>query len=72
MHKHHGIANHQATALALGDLDLFRTYLQRGVEGAQKLQSKQRYQEAAEVYQKALAVWPHEQPIRSLSGVFHA
>ena len=65
------IVNHQAdAALALGNLELFGTFIQRGIEGAQALQSKQRYQEAVEVYQKALTVWPHERSLHSLSDVF--
>jgi len=62
------ITNHQAeTALVLRDQELFRSYLEKGIQGANALNSKQRRREAIEVYKKAQVVWPHESPIEKLA-----
>ena len=48
------ITNHQAaTALVLRNQELFRTYLEKGIQGANALNSKQRRREAVEVYKQA-------------------
>jgi tetratricopeptide (TPR) repeat protein len=66
------IANRQAeTALVLEDLKLFEDYIKKGIEGAQQLQSKQRHQEANEIYEQALALWPGEASLKQLQDLFH-
>jgi tetratricopeptide (TPR) repeat protein len=65
------IVIHQAaTAIALGDLDLFRTYLIEGVTGAKALGSERRYLEAFTTFEKAQLVWPNEQRVKALAELF--
>ncbi|HYU75696.1 MAG TPA: helix-turn-helix transcriptional regulator [Ktedonobacteraceae bacterium] len=65
------ITNQQAeTALALGDQELFRAYLEKGIQGANALNSKQRRREAIETYKKAQSIWPREPRIRELADLF--
>ncbi len=65
------ITNYQAaTALVLHDLDQVGMYLEHGIEGAQRLQSKQRRQEAIDVYGQALTLWPHEAKLKHLQELF--
>ena len=65
------ITNHQAeTALALRNQELFRTYLEKGIEGAKALNSKQRRREAVEVYKQARIIWPQESRIKDLADLF--
>jgi len=66
------ILNHQAaTALALRDLGLFCTLMERSIQGAKLLNSHQRRQEAIAIYKDAKNnVWPHESRVRELADVF--
>jgi tetratricopeptide (TPR) repeat protein len=65
------IVNHQATtATLLNDLDSFETYFTQGMDGARRLQSKQRQQEAVATWRRALETWPHESRLRQLSDRF--
>jgi transcriptional regulator with XRE-family HTH domain len=65
------IVNHQAAvALIQRDLEQVRTCLEKGIEGACLLHSKQRFQEAAGVYKQACAIWPHETNLKRLQDVF--
>ena len=64
------IINHQAaTAIAQGDMELFRAYLQAGVQGAKALGSDKRMQEAIANWKAARQRWPHEQHIVELADV---
>ena len=55
------IMNNQAeTALVLRNLELFRAYVSKGIEGANKLNSKQRRQEIIDAYTQAHVIWPRE------------
>ena len=66
------VVNHQAeTAVQLGNRELFHTYLEKGVDGANRLRSSQRRQEIREVYQQALERWPHESSMKKLEGILH-
>jgi DNA-binding SARP family transcriptional activator len=65
------IINRQTeTALVLEDLDLFCTYLQKGIEGAEHLGSARRRQEAASNYWQARKLWPHEKRIKEMAELF--
>lgn len=65
------ILNYQtATALIMGDLDLFCTYLQKGIEGAERLGSARRRQEAVANYWQARKLWPHEKRIKEMAELF--
>ena len=71
--NHIEIINYQAaTALIMGDLDLFCPYLKRGIEGANRLNSMRRQQEAATNYWQARKQWPHEQRIKDMAELFIA
>jgi tetratricopeptide (TPR) repeat protein len=66
------ITNRQAeTALMLQDAELFQTYWERGITGATLLHSRQRYQEAAEIYEKATTAWPDEPSVKALQERLH-
>jgi len=61
------IANHQAaTSILLRDLDAFETHIDRGIEGAAVLRSKQRQHEMLTICRRAAQVWPHERRLRAL------
>ena len=65
------VTNQQAeTALVLRDQERFRTYLEKGVQGANLLNSKQRRREAIEVYKRAQVVWAGESRIHQLADLF--
>jgi tetratricopeptide (TPR) repeat protein len=65
------ILNHQATtALVLKDVDTFCDRLEQGVDGAKRLGSEKRRQEAIEVYKDARKIWPHEIRVRELADLF--
>ncbi|HYU71627.1 MAG TPA: helix-turn-helix domain-containing protein [Ktedonobacteraceae bacterium] len=65
------ITNQQAeTALALRNQELFRTYLEKGIQGAHALNSKQRRREAVKAYKQAQIIWPHELRIKELAELF--
>jgi tetratricopeptide (TPR) repeat protein len=65
------IVNHQAaTATLLNDLDAFETHVANGIEGARRLQSKQRQHEALTVWRRALNTWPRERRLRNMSERF--
>ncbi|HVB72380.1 MAG TPA: BTAD domain-containing putative transcriptional regulator [Ktedonobacteraceae bacterium] len=67
------IINYQAaTALIMEDLDLLCPYLRRGIEGANRLNSVRRQQEAATNYWQARKQWPHEQRIKDMAELFIA
>lgn len=67
------ITNHQAaTSLVSHDLDQAITYLEKGIEGAQRLNSKRRRQEAVTIYEQALTIWPYETRLERLQDLFHA
>jgi DNA-binding SARP family transcriptional activator len=60
-----------ATAVKLGNLENFRTYLTRGVSGAKGLNSKKRLQEAIIVYKEARDnKWPQEPQVKELADLF--
>jgi DNA-binding SARP family transcriptional activator len=65
------IINYQTTtAIIMQDLDLFYPYLQKGIEGAERLGSARRRQEAASNYWQARKLWPHEKRIREMAELF--
>jgi tetratricopeptide (TPR) repeat protein len=65
------ILNHQAAAaLLLNDLDAFEAYFTDGIEGARRLQSKQRYHETLTIWQRALRTWPRERRLNAVSDRF--
>lgn len=65
------IQNLQAeTALALDDLELFVHFLTLGVQGAKRLKSTRRLQEAIDCYRTAQKQWPNEKAIQDLVDVF--
>jgi tetratricopeptide (TPR) repeat protein len=65
------IVNQQAlAAVRTGELEEFRTYLTRGVQGAEQLQSEKRLHEAKDIYREARQVWPHEVQIKGLAELF--
>jgi tetratricopeptide (TPR) repeat protein len=62
---------HQAgIAIALGDQELFRTYLIEGVTGAKTLGSEKRFLEALTTFEKAQLVWRNEQRVNELVDLF--
>ncbi len=64
---HFEIINHQArTAVLLGDLDAFETYLGRALDGVVLLGSKQRHKEMRAAWQRALARWPRERRLTAV------
>jgi len=64
------IINHQAeAALALRDQERFCTYLQKGIQGANVLNSEQRRREAIDVYKQARMVWPRESYVKELADL---
>jgi hypothetical protein len=65
------IINHQAgTAVVMGDLDCFCTYLTKGIEGAKQLGSAMRHKEATYFYWQARKQWPHETRVKELAELF--
>lgn len=69
--NHIEIVNHQAEmALALGDLESYCSYLQVGRDGALRLRSEKRYQEAYGVYLQGKYVWGKEKKFRELANLF--
>jgi tetratricopeptide (TPR) repeat protein len=63
--------NHQAeAALALGDQERFRAYMEMGVKGAKALGSEKRYNEAFDVYQQAKKLWRNEPGVKELQDLF--
>lgn len=65
------IQNLQAeTALALNDLELFVHFLTLGAQGAKRLKSARRLQEAIDCYRLARKRWPNERVIQDLVDVF--
>ena len=65
------IINYQTTtAIIMQDLDLFYPYLQKGIEGAERLGSARRREEAASNYWQARKLWPHEQRIKEMAELF--
>ena len=64
------IINNQATiAMALGEMEMFQNYLKAGAEGAKKLGSEKRKQEAVANWRAARQRWPHEAAIADLADV---
>ena len=65
------IMNYQtAAAVVMEDLDLFYVYLQKGIEGAERLGSALRRQEAVSNYWQARKLWPHEKRIKEMAELF--
>lgn len=63
--------NHLAeTAIVMDELDGFCTYLQRGIEGAKRLGSARRRQEATSNYWQARKRWPQEARVKELAELF--
>jgi len=61
------IVNHQAsTAVLLGDLDAFETYMTRGRDGASQLGSRQRLKEMRMIWDRAITRWPGDQRLKAL------
>ena len=68
---HVEILNQQAaTAVHMRDLDLFASYVQKGVTGALALQSDQRLHEALVVWRQAADAWPGERRVQALAELF--
>lgn len=60
--------NHQArTAVLQNDLDAFETYMGRGLDGVDLLQSRQRRKEAREAWERARQRWPGERRLQAVS-----
>ena len=57
-------------AVALGDQELFRTYIEMGVSGAKTLGSEKRYNETLDVYRQARRVWQNEPKVKELQDLF--
>jgi DNA-binding SARP family transcriptional activator len=65
------LMNYQTTTtIVMKDLDLFYPYLQKGIEGAERLGSARRRQEAASNYWQARKLWPHEKRIKEMAELF--
>ncbi len=63
--------NHQAeAAIALGDQERFRMYIEMGVKRAKVLGSEKRYNEAREIYRQAKLIWSNEARIKGLQELF--
>ncbi|MBV9688853.1 MAG: hypothetical protein JO202_03980 [Ktedonobacteraceae bacterium] len=64
------VLNHQAaTAIALGDREMFQTYFQVAVQGAKELGSEKRKQEAIDNWKAARLRWPDEMVIKDLADL---
>src|SRR6266568_2662724 len=62
------IVNHQArTAVLQNDLDAFETYMGRGLDGVDLLQSRQRRKEAREAWERARQRWPGDRRLQTVS-----
>ena len=57
-------------AVALGNLELGKTYLESAVTSSKALGSKLRYQESFDLYQHMQETWPAEQRVRELAELF--
>ncbi len=57
-------------AVKAGNLEAFRAYLVEGVNGAQRLGSQKRRQEAIASYRAAREKWPHESRVSELAELF--
>jgi len=65
------VLNQQSyAAIALGDLEQFKLYLEAAVPTALRLGSDLRKSEAWDVYTRALAKWPQEQQVKALANLF--
>ena len=65
------IVNCQAeAALAQRDLELASAHIQKGAEGAAKLKSEMRFNEAFSIYRQMKIIWPHEPRIKELAELF--
>lgn len=63
--------NHQAeAAIALGDQERFRMYIEMGVKRATVLGSEKRYNEARGIYRQAKLIWSNEARIKELQELF--
>jgi tetratricopeptide (TPR) repeat protein len=61
------VVNHQAdTALLLGDLDAFETFMSRGLEGVAILGSRQRLKEMKATMLRAATQWPGDLRLKAL------
>ncbi|MEO8970227.1 MAG: bacterial transcriptional activator domain-containing protein [Ktedonobacteraceae bacterium] len=58
-------------AIAQKKLELACIHLQEGIQGAIKLKSEMRFHDSVRLYQKARAIWPHEQTLGELEELFH-
>jgi hypothetical protein len=58
-------------AIAQKNLDLTCAHLQEGVQGAIRLRSEMRKQEALRLYQQANTLWPNEHAMKELEALFH-
>jgi tetratricopeptide (TPR) repeat protein len=66
------IINHRArAAVMLNDLDAFETYLNRGIDGAIRLGSRQRQKETRLALRHANARWPNEPRLATIGGRVH-
>ncbi len=64
------VLNHQAaTAIALGEMEMFQTYFQAGAQGAKALGSQKRKQEAIDNWRLARLRWPDETVIKDLADL---
>jgi hypothetical protein len=66
------IINQQATvAIKTGHLENFARYFLQGIQGAQRIGSEKRQQEAINNWKAARQKWPHEQRILELEEALH-
>jgi tetratricopeptide (TPR) repeat protein len=68
------IVNHQAeTAVLLGDLEAFESFMSYGLDGIALLGSRQRLKEMQATWHRAIARWPGEKRLKALAeGLRHA
>jgi tetratricopeptide (TPR) repeat protein len=64
------VTQRSLAAVKLGNLEAFRAYLIEGVNGAQRLGSQKRRQEAIVSYRAAREKWPHESRVSELAELF--
>lgn len=65
------IGNCQAeAAVAQRDLELASSHIQRGVVGAQRLNSERRFADIFAVYKDMRLVWPNEPQVKALADLF--
>ncbi|MGH2505904.1 MAG: AfsR/SARP family transcriptional regulator [Ktedonobacteraceae bacterium] len=67
---HLEIMTHQAaTAIGLGNMEEFCTYVEKCAEGNRVIGSQRRRRELIEVYAQGVHAWPHEPAVQNLADV---